>query len=112
MLRQVTDGVVYSANRDSFVNWDMTLGTKWTAEEYTNSQGQIAVWSVSFEFHHLNSISRVESTGRVIGSIWNSIYSRSSFDSNWIPDSRNSYNCQKESEYSQVIFFSFFRGSR
>ena len=42
MLRQVTDGVVYSANRDSFVNWDMTLGTKWTAEEYANSQGKIS----------------------------------------------------------------------
>ena len=41
LLRQVTDGVVYSSNRDSFVNWDMTLGTKWTAEEYTNSQGKI-----------------------------------------------------------------------
>lgn len=38
LLRQVTDGVVYSSNRDSFVNWDTTLGTKWTAEEYTNSQ--------------------------------------------------------------------------
>ena len=41
LLRQVTDGVVYSSNRDSFVNWDMTLGTKWTAEEYTNSQGTL-----------------------------------------------------------------------
>ena len=41
LLRQVTDGVVYSSNRDSFVNWDMTLGTKWTAEEYTNSQGTV-----------------------------------------------------------------------
>ena len=37
----MTDGVVYSSNRDSFVNWDMTLGTKWTAEEYTNSQGTV-----------------------------------------------------------------------
>ena len=25
--------------QESFVNWDMNLGLKWTAEEYTNPQG-------------------------------------------------------------------------
>ena len=112
LLRQVTDGVVYSSNRDSFVNWDMTLGTKWTAEEYTNSQGTV-ITSLSLIISKvadplepiLTWISRIESTCRTFGTIWNSIHSRSSFDSNWISDSRNSYDCEKESKYSQVKFF-------
>ena len=151
LLRQVTDGVVYSSNRDSFVNWDMTLGTKWTAEEYTNSQGTVITslshrwppWThikdiakdhslclvrsstrlVILDYFHftplvligkkyffflklearlkkgwslsipLTWISRIESTSRTFGTIWNSIHSRSSFYSNWISDSRNSYDC-------------------
>lgn len=39
LLRKVTEGVVYSNNQESFVNWDNNFGTKWTAEEYTNTQG-------------------------------------------------------------------------
>ena len=40
LLRKVTEGVVYSNNQESFVNWDNNFGTKWTAEEYTNTQGR------------------------------------------------------------------------
>ena len=45
MLRKVTEGVVYSNNQESFVNIDRDMGTKWTAEEYTNTQGKIYIFS-------------------------------------------------------------------
>ena len=43
LLRKVTEGVVYSNNQESFVNWDNNFGTKWTAEEYTNTQGNFKI---------------------------------------------------------------------